>query len=93
MILETKNKTINIILRTKKIVEIGNTLKNKNFEDAYFKAIQDNDLDALSKIIYTLAEDNEGNHSFNNSGEVYDFIDDYKKEKGKTSKKRRKERK
>lgn len=84
MILETKNKTINLVLKTKKIVEIANTLKNANFEEAYFKAVQNNDLDALSKIIYTLAEDNEGKHSFNNSSEVYDFIDDYKKEKGKT---------
>lgn len=86
MILETKNKKINLVLKTKKIVEIANTLKNKNFEDAYFKAVQNNDLNALSKIIYTLAEDNEGKHSFNNSEEVYDFVDDYKKEKGKTYK-------
>lgn len=84
MILETKNKTINLVLKTKKIVEIANTLKNKNFEDAYFKAVQDNDLNALSKILYTLSEDNEGKHSFNNSEEVYDFIDDYKKEKRKS---------
>ena len=84
MILETKNKTIYLVLRTKKIVEITNTLKNKNFEDAYFKAVQNNDLNALSKILYTLAEDKEGKHCFNHSEEVYDFIDDYKKEKGKT---------
>lgn len=83
MILETKNKTINLVLKTRKIVEIANTLKNKNFEDAYFKALKSNDLNALSKIIYTLAEDNDGNHAFKNSDEVYDFIDDYKTEKGK----------
>lgn len=84
MILETKNKTINLVLKTRKIVDITNTLKNKNFEDAYFKALQDNDLNALSKIIYTLAEDNEGKHSFNSSEEVYEFLDDYRKEKGKS---------
>lgn len=84
MILETKNKTINLVLKTRKIVEIANTLKNKNFEEAYFKAVQNNDLNALSKILYTLAEDNEGKHSFNNSDEVYEFIDEYKQEKGKT---------
>ena len=82
MILETKNKTIKLVLKTRKIVDITNTLKNKNFEDAYFKALQDNDLNALSKIIYTLAEDNEGKHSFNSSEEVYEFLDDYRKEKG-----------
>ncbi len=84
MKLETKNKTINLVLKTRKIVDITNTLKNKNFEDAYFKALQDNDLNALSKIIYTLAEDNEGKHSFNSSEEVYEFLDDYRKENGKS---------
>lgn len=84
MILETKNKTINLVLRTRKIVDIANSLRNKNFEDAYFKAIQNNDLDALSKIIYTLAEDNDSKQAFKSSNEVYDFLDDYKKESGKT---------
>lgn len=84
MILETKNKTINLVLRTRKIVDIANTLKNKNFENAFFKAINEKDLDALSKIIYTLAEDEKGEHSFKNSGEVHDFMDDYKKENNKS---------
>lgn len=84
MILETKNKTINLVLRTRKIVSIANSLQNKNFEDAYFKAIQNNDLNAMSKIIYTLAENEEGKHAFNNSEEVYDFLDDYRKETGKS---------
>lgn len=84
MILETKNKTINLVLRTKKIVDIANLLGNKNFEDAYFKAIQNNDLNALSKILYTLAENEEGNKPFSSSVEVYDFLDEYRKETGKT---------
>lgn len=84
MNLETNNKSVKLVLRTRKIVEIANALKNKNFEDAYFKAIQNNDLDAMSKIIYTLAENEEGKHAFNNSEEVYDFLDEYRQEKGKT---------
>ena len=84
MILETKNKTINLVLRTRKIVDIANSLGNKNFEDAYFKAVQNNDLNALSKILYTLAEDNDGKHSFRSSEEVYDFLDEYRKESGKS---------
>ena len=84
MKLETKNKTINLVLKTRKIVDIANTLGNKNFEDAYFKAVQGNDLNALSKIIYTLAEDEEGVHSFKSSEEVYDFLDEYKVENNKT---------
>lgn len=84
MKLETKNKVINLVLKTRKIVDIANTLGNKNFEDAYFKAVQSNDLDALSKIIYTLAEDEEGKHFFKTSLEVYDFLDEYKVENNKT---------
>lgn len=84
MILETKNKTINLVLKTKKIVRIANLLQSKNFEDAYFKALQSNDLDALSKIIWIFAEDEEGKSAFQNSDLVYDFLDDYKSEKGKT---------
>ncbi len=84
MILETKNKKIKLVLKTRKIVEIANTLKNKNFEDAYFKAVKENDLNALSKMIYTLAENEDGKHAFSSSDEVYDFLDDYKTENGKT---------
>lgn len=84
MILETKNKTINLVLKTRKIVDIANKLQNKNFEDAYFKAIQSNDLDAISKIIFTLAEDEKGEHSFKNSLEAMDFLDDYKAETNKS---------
>lgn len=40
MIIETKNKKINLVLKTRKIVEIANLLKNKNFEEAFVKAIQ-----------------------------------------------------
>ena len=84
MILETINKRIKLVLKTRKIVEIANTLKNKNFEDAYFKAVKENDLNALSKMIYTLAENEDGKHAFSSSDEVYDFLDDYKTENVKT---------
>lgn len=84
MILETKNKIINLVLTTRKIVRIANLLQNKNFEDAYFKAVQSNDLDALSKILFMIAEDNEGKSAFTSSDQVYDFLDDYKKECNKT---------
>ncbi len=84
MILETKNKTINLVLKTRNIVRIANLLQNKNFEEAYFKALQSNDLDALSKILFIIAEDNDGKAAFKSSDEVYDFLDQYKKENNKT---------
>lgn len=76
MIIETKNKTINLVLKTRKIVDISNILKNKNFEEAFTKAYSICDLEALSKIIMKLAETDDGKSAFTSSDEVYDFIDD-----------------
>lgn len=80
MIIETKNKNINLVLKTRKIVEIANLLKNKNFEEAFTKAYSVLDMEALSKIIFKLAEDEDGKSAFTSSDEVYDFIDDCRKE-------------
>ncbi len=76
--LTTENKTINLVFKTKKLVDISNKLKGKNFEDVFFKAISNLDLDALSKIIFLLAEYNNEKDAFSSSTEVYDFIDEYK---------------
>lgn len=76
MIIETKNKTINLVLKTRKIVDIANLLKNKNFEEAFIKAYSELDMEALSKIIFKLAEDEDGKSVFETSGEVYDFMDE-----------------
>lgn len=76
MIIETKNKTINLVLKTRKIVDIANLLKNKNFEEAFTKSYTICDREALSKIIFKLAENEDGKSVFTTSDEVYDFIDD-----------------
>ena len=76
MIIETKNKTINLVLKTRKIVEIANLLKNKNFEEVFKKGYSILDMEALSKIIFKLAENDEGKNVFVSSDEVYDFIDE-----------------
>lgn len=76
MVIETKNKTINLVLKTRKIVDIANLLKNKNFEEAFTKAYSELDMEALSKIIFKLAEDEDGKSVFATSGEVYDFMDE-----------------
>ena len=80
MIIETKNKTINLVLKTRKIVEIANLLKNKNFEEVFKKAYSILDMEALSKIIFKLAENDEGKSAFASSDEVYDFIDECRTE-------------
>ena len=80
MILETKNKTIKLVLKTRKIVDISNVLKNKNFEEVFTKAYAICDLDALTKMIYILAENEDGKNVFTSSEDVYNFLDDYRKE-------------
>ena len=80
MIIETKNKNINLVLKTRKIVDIANLLKNKNFEEAFIKAYSILDGQALTKIIFKLAENENGESAFNSSDEVYDFIDDCRAE-------------
>ena len=80
MIIETKNKTINLVLKTRKLVDIANLLNNKNFEEAFTKAYSILDPEALSKIIFKLAENENGESSFTKSSDVYDFIDDCRAE-------------
>lgn len=80
MIIETKNKTINLVLKTRKIVDIANLLKNRNFEEAFTKAYSILDLEALSKILFKLAENEEGKSIFTSSNEAYDFIDECRAE-------------
>ena len=80
MIIETKNKTINLVLKTRKIVDVANLLKNKNFEEVFMKAYSILDIEALSKIIFKLAEDENGKSAFTTSNIVYDFIDDCRAE-------------
>ncbi len=75
MIIETKNKTINLVLKTRKIVDIANLLKNKNFEEAFVKAYSILDGEALTKIIFKLAENENGESAFTSTEEIYDFID------------------
>ena len=86
MLLETKYKKINLVLRTRKIADIAKKLEGKNFEDVYFKAMNEFDLEALSKIIYILAENEDKTNAFKNSTDVYDFLDEYMFENKKTYK-------
>lgn len=80
MIIETKNRNINLVLKTRKIVDIANLLKNENFEEAFTKAYSILDLEALSKILFKLAENEEGKSIFTTSNEAYDFIDECRAE-------------
>lgn len=76
MRLETKNKSVNLVLRTKKIITLKNLLKEKSFEIGFTKGYTENDPEILSKIIFVLSEDDEGQKAFNSSEDVLEFLDD-----------------
>ena len=85
MKLEIENKKIELVYRTRKIVNITKELEVKNFEELYFEAFNKNDIGALAKMVYTFAEDmDNGLQAFKNEDEASDFIDDYKKVKEKS---------
>lgn len=87
MILETNKQKIEIILSTRKIVDITKKLKGKNLTEIYFKALRDCDLETLAKLIYIFAEPADGtNKAFASEEYVYDFLDDYMKENKKSYK-------
>ncbi len=78
MNLETNKKKVTLVFTTKKIVNLTNTFKDKNFENLYFKAMREKDIGSLSEIIYNFAEDAEnGSKAFKSVDEVYDFVDEY----------------
>lgn len=84
MELKTSLKSVNLVIKTKKIVTISNLLQNKKFEEVFFSSMRECDIEALSKIIFVLAETEECKSAFTNSTEVYDFLDIYMAENNKT---------
>ena len=85
MELKTKLQKVNLVYRTRKIVNIAKLLDGKNFEELYFNALTENNVEALSNMILAFAEDPEnGASAFKNIDEVFDFLDDYMEENKKT---------
>lgn len=85
MILEIKSKKVNLVYRTRNIVKVTSLLKGKNFEEIYFNALSENNVDALSNMILVFGEDyDSGRRAFENVDEVYDFLDEYMEENEKS---------
>lgn len=82
MILSTSNKEVVLKPTTKKIVKITEKYKETNLNELYFKALNNNDLNVFANILLELTEDKK---IFNNDiNQVYDFIDEWKKENNKS---------
>ena len=68
------------VLKKVPVREQAPDVRNKNFEEVFIKAYSILDIEALSKIIFKLAENEDEKSVFTSSEEVYDFIDDCRKE-------------
>lgn len=86
MEINTEHKKVKIVFSTRKLVKLTKELNGKNFENIWFKAMNNSDIEALATIILEFAENEAGVKSFKTIDEVYDFIDDYKEEKNKSYK-------
>ncbi len=81
--IETKN--VELVFTTRKIVNLTKELKEKNLEDLYFRIMNENDIEALARIIYVFAEDKDtGISAFKDINEVYEFMDNYMLSENKT---------
>ena len=80
IILKIEDKEFKLIPKTRKVVELTKKLKTKNLNDLMFRAYNEMDLEILAEIIKTFAEYEDGKSVFNNTNQVYDFIDTWKVE-------------
>lgn len=83
MILHTEQKDVEIRPTTKKIVDLTKKLNEKNLSQLYFKAMSENNIEALGTIIFEFGE-TDGHKSFTNVEYCYNFLDTYMKESGKS---------
>jgi DNA-binding ferritin-like protein (Dps family) len=84
MDLKIKSKTIKLIVKTRKIIAIARELEDNKFEEGFFTAVRDCNIELLPIIIKILAETEDSKEPFETIDEVYDFLDDYMKESKKT---------
>ena len=84
MELKVKSKAIKLIVKTRKIIAIAREFKDNKFEDGFFTAIRECNIELLTKIILILAETENDKNPFETLDEVCDFLDDYIEGTGKT---------
>ena len=84
MTYKLKDKEFKLIPRTRNVVELTERLKAKNLNDLIFTGLADGNPKMLAELIKAFAEYEDGKATFTSINVVYDFIDDWKREKEKT---------
>lgn len=78
MKMKYKDKEINLVPRTRKVIELTEKLKGKNLNDVMFQGLKNCDIKVLAEIIKAFAEDEDKKAVFTSINNVYDFIDELK---------------
>ena len=78
MKMKYKDKEINLVPRTRKVIELTEKLKDKNLNDVMFQGLKNCDIKVLAEIIKVFAEDEDKKAVFTSINNVYDFIDELK---------------
>jgi len=84
VVLNLKDKEFSLVPRTRKVVALTESLKTKNLNDLIFNGLNEGDTKVLAEIIKAFAEYEDGKAVFTSINTVYDFIDDWKMENGKS---------
>lgn len=84
VVLKNKDKEFKLIPRTKKVVELTEKLKGKNLSELIFKGINTGDIKTLVELIKAFAETEDGKQMFFAIDNVYEFIDNWVAENGKS---------
>lgn len=84
MKMKYRDKEINLVPRTRKVIELTEKLKGKNLNDVMFKGLKNCDIKVLAEIIKAFAEDEDKKTVFTSINNVYDFIDELKVEEQKS---------
>lgn len=85
MILKTKDKEVKIVIRSRKIANLTDKLEGKNLNEMFFKGVKENNIKTLAIFLEEFSENEDKSKSFNNTDEVYDFIDGLKTENDKVT--------
>lgn len=83
-ILKLKDKEFKLVPRTRKVIDLTEKIKTKNLNDLIFTALNDGDIKVLAELIKAFAEYEDEKPVFNLIDEVYNFIDSWKEETGKS---------
>lgn len=84
MILKFNDKEFKLVPRTRKVIDLTKRLNTKNLNDLIFVSLSDGNIEVLAELIKAFAEYEDKTSVFGKIEDVYDFIDAWREESGKS---------